>query len=90
MSIQIRIEEFPASSEIFLFIACSTCVCMQINMNGINPTVQPVPAPFSVRALHISSTRLGTSSQNEILLRRGNAINAIIFTFLNVQSYSYP
>lgn len=39
-------------------------------------TVHPVPAPFSVRALHTSRIRLGTSSQKEMLFRRGKAISA--------------
>lgn len=45
-------------------------------MNGINPTVQPVPAPFSVSELATSRIRLGTSSQKLILLSLGNAISA--------------
>jgi len=38
-------------------------------------TVHPVPAPCSTKALARSRIRLGGSSQNEMLLSRGNAIS---------------
>ena len=38
-------------------------------------TVHPVPTPFSTRELHRSKIRAGGSSQNLILLRRGNIIS---------------
>jgi len=38
-------------------------------------TVQPVPAPFSTAAEETSSKRDGGSSQNLILLSRGNAMS---------------
>ena len=74
ISIQLRVEEFPASSEIFSII-----VLFQTSMimNGISIfTVHPVPAPFSVSELATSRIRLGTRSQKLILFSLGKAISA--------------
>ena len=38
-------------------------------------TVQPVPAPPPTRAEPSNRKKAGTSSQNEILFRRGNAMS---------------
>ena len=39
-------------------------------------TVQPVPAPFSTKALNRSNNKEGGSNQKETLFNRGNAISA--------------
>lgn len=49
-----------------------------INKHGISHTVHPVPAPFSTNALNKSNNREGGSNQNEMLFKRGNAINCVI------------
>ena len=77
-SSQILIEEFPASSEVFVCIIHTT---NKIHTNGISvinkltPTVQPVPAPCSTKALANSRIKEGGSSQNDTLFRRGKAIS---------------
>ena len=38
-------------------------------------SVHPVPAPFSITLANRNSSRLGGSSQNDMLFRRGNAIS---------------
>lgn len=49
----------------------------QLATDSLSQTVHPVPAPFSVRELATRRIRLGTRSQKEMLLSRGNAINYI-------------
>jgi len=45
-------------------------------LNGLSPTVHPVPLPPSVSELATRRIRLGTRSQKLILLSLGNAISA--------------
>lgn len=74
---QFRVEEFPASSEVFVpimntdIIIGSNCI-----LRSIKPfTVHPVPAPCSTKALANSKINEGGSSQKEMLFNRGKAIS---------------
>ena len=44
-------------------------------MNSIFHTVQPVPAPFSTKALNRSNNNEGGNNQNDTLFNLGNAIS---------------
>lgn len=47
-------------------------------------TVQPVPAPFSTKALTNNSTKEGGNSQKLILFSRGNQIHKVISYFFGL------
>ena len=66
------LEEFPASSEVFISIPNTN---KMIEKNSISHTVQPVPGPFSTRALSKSNNNDGGSNQNDTLFNRGKAIS---------------
>jgi hypothetical protein len=74
-SIQLRFEEFPASSEVFF---PNIYIEKILGSNSISSTVHPVPAPFSTKALNNNKANEGGNNQNEILFNRGNAINCVI------------
>lgn len=77
-SIQFRVKEFPASNEVF-FPTMNTDII--IGSNNIPEdiissfTVQPVPTPFSTKALNTNKISEGGSNQNEILFSLGKAIS---------------
>lgn len=77
-SSQFRVEEFPATSEVFVTIM-NTDVIMGSNSipeNIISSfTVHPVPAPPSISEPVNNKIREGGSSQKLILFKRGNAIS---------------
>ena len=67
-----RLEEFPASSEVFM---CITDTNKMINIDRVSFTVHPVPAPFSTNELNNSKINDGGNNQNEILFNRGKAMS---------------
>ena len=67
-----RLEDFPASSEVFMSI---TNTNKMIDKNCISYTVQPVPAPFSTKALINNNNNEGGNSQNDTLFNLGKAIS---------------
>jgi hypothetical protein len=74
-SIQFRVKEFPASNEVFFPIMNTDII---IGSNNIPEDiissfiVQPVPTPFSTKALNTNKISEGGSNQNEILFSLGN------------------
>lgn len=77
-SIQFRVKEFPASNEVFFPIMNTDII---IGSNNIPEDiissfiVQPVPTPFSTKALNTNKISEGGSNQNEILFSLGKAIS---------------
>jgi hypothetical protein len=72
MSSQFRIEEFPASSEIFTLLNITK---IKSNEDNISFIVHPVPAPCSTKALANNKISDGGNNQKLMLFNRGNAIS---------------
>jgi hypothetical protein len=79
---QLRIEEFPASSGVFVTIIRSIFTLdLIMGSNSIpenilfSPTVHPVPAPFSTRALTNNKISEGGNNQKLILFNLGKLIS---------------
>ena len=71
-SIQFQVEEFPASSEVFM---STNNTNKMANKNCIFSTVQPVPAPCSTNELANNNINEGGNNQNDILFNLGKAIS---------------
>ena len=74
----IRLEEFPASSGVFVPIMYIEHIIGSNSISkGITPisTVQPVPAPFSTNELTNSKTNDGGNNQKLILFNLGKLIS---------------
>lgn len=71
-SSQFRLEEFPASSEIFTLLNTTNVAS---SADTIHLNVHPVPAPFSTKRLVNSKTKEGGNNQNEMLFNLGKAMS---------------